>query len=35
LRGTTQAVCEQRDPGNPTTLDDLQALQQISAALVV
>jgi propionyl-CoA synthetase len=34
LRRTIQALCEQRDPGDLTTLDDPQALQQIRAALV-
>jgi propionyl-CoA synthetase len=34
LRRTIQALCEQRDPGDLTTLDDADALRQIRAALV-
>ncbi len=35
LRRAIQAVCEQRDPGDLTTMDDPAALQQIRDALVV
>jgi propionyl-CoA synthetase len=33
LRRSIQALCEQRDPGDLTTLDDPEALRQITAAL--
>ena len=33
LRRTIQALCEQRDPGDLTTLDDADALRQVRAAL--
>ena len=35
LRRAIQAVCEQRDPGDLTTMDDPAALQQVRDALVV
>ncbi len=35
LRRAIQAVCEQRDPGDLTTMDDPAALQQIRDALVI
>ena len=35
LRRAIQAVCEQRDPGDLTTMDDPAALQQIRDALVL
>ena len=31
LRRALQAVCERRDPGDLTTMDDPSALQQIKA----
>ena len=34
LRRAIQAVCEGRDPGDLTTMDDPAALQQINALLV-
>ena len=34
LRRAIQAVCENRDPGDLTTIDDPSALQQIQAQLV-
>jgi propionyl-CoA synthetase len=33
LRRAIQAVCEQRDPGDLTTIDDPSALQQIKQSL--
>ena len=33
LRRTIQAICEGRDPGDLTTLDDPAALQQIRQAI--
>ena len=32
LRRAIQAVCERRDPGDLTTIDDSQPLEQVKAA---